>query len=137
MTILIPIFASSLFLLALFFAFKEWEIRRDTTTTLTRFLQKHSPAARAYFVRGVSRVIVFLVAFLRNVRGLVVYALHQLLTWGRTAVVVLAAHMIRAARGEKLVAQGKVSSEYFKHLHDHKKKIQKIQAGNSQENIVD
>jgi hypothetical protein len=124
MTTLIPIFASSLFLLALFFAFKEWEMKRETTTAFTRFLQKHSPVAHEHFVRTRTRVIALVLSVLRGTRDLVLYVLHQLLTWGRTAVVVIAAHMIRAARGEKLVAQGKVSSEYFKHLHNHKKKIQ-------------
>lgn len=133
MTALITTFGGSLFLLSLFFAFKELEMKRGTTTALTLFFQRHSPAAHEHFLRIRGRVIRFVVSVVRAVRDLALFVLHTLLVWGRTAVVVLAAHMIRAARGEKLVAQGKVSSEYFKHLHNHKKKIQ---AGISQENPV-
>ncbi|MCR4275061.1 MAG: hypothetical protein NUW02_03425 [Candidatus Campbellbacteria bacterium] len=134
MTALISTFGGSLFLLSLFFAFKEWEIKRSSTTTLTLFLQRHSPVVRDHFLHIRGRVVHFVVLVVQAVRDIVLYVFHTLLTWGRTIVVLVAAHMIRAARGEKLVAQGKVSSEYFKHLYDHKKKIQ---GGISQENPVE
>lgn len=134
MTALISTFGGSLFLLSLFFAFKELEMKRGTTTALTLFFQRHSPAAHERFLRARGYVVHLVLSVVHAVRDLVLFVLRILLTWGRTAVVVLAAHMIRAARGEKLVAQGKVSSEYFKHLHDHKKKIQ---GGISEENPVE
>lgn len=98
-------------------------MRRDTETALTRFFRRYSPAAQERFMYLRNGVVHFVVLVFQTIRSLFLYAFHTLLTWGRTAVVVVAAHMIRAARGEKLVAQGKISSKYFKHLHDHKKQV--------------
>lgn len=100
----IILFASSLFLIALFFAVKEREVYGGTETFLTRFFRRHSPTAEAFVLRTTARimrrVLLWTATFrasYRRVLSIVVFRL-------RALVVAVAERMIRAVKGEKILS---------------------------------
>ncbi len=123
MMALVSIFGGSLLLLSGLFAFKDWEQQRGTNTRLTLFLVRHSPVLERLFQNAVVRITHAVVAVFTTLRALIQFGFHHTVTLVRTGVVVFAAHMIRAVRGENLMAEGKIPSTYFKLLQRHKNKL--------------
>lgn len=123
MTALVSICGGSLFLLASFFTFKDWEHQRMRNTFLTRFLEAHSPKTESLFRKAVSRVLFTFDTTLATVRALTSFGVQRITALGRASVVVVASHAIRVVRGEHLMAEGRIPSTYFKLLHRHKEKI--------------
>jgi hypothetical protein len=123
MTALISIFATSLLLIAAFFALKEWEFTHARETRLTSALKERSPHAEALsmrFVRVLERIAHLI---LQTVRDAAVRVFVRSARVFQHGTVVVAAHMIRATRGEHLVVNGRVPSTFFKHLTSHKRHI--------------
>ncbi len=120
MYVLILLFASSLFLIALFFAIKEREIYSGSEIWLTRFLRRYSPTAEAFARRMGAGSLSHVRSVFARLEHWYIQALHYILWAGRAVIVVLAERMIHAVKGEKLLSMRSVSSMYFKHLKEHK-----------------
>ncbi len=123
MTVLASIFGGSLLLLSGLFAFKDWERQRGADTRFTLLLKRYSPGFEHLFRSAVARVTHAGLTAFTTLRAVIRFGFHRVLTLVRTGVVVFAAHMIRAARGENLMAEGKIPSTYFKLLRRHKDKL--------------
>ncbi|MEN9405319.1 MAG: hypothetical protein RLY47_278 [Candidatus Parcubacteria bacterium] len=113
-------FASSLFLIALFFALKEREVYAGEATRFTRFLVKHSPAVEsvwrrcgAWLDRTYHMLFARVVAFITNIGARIAVTF-------RYIVVLLADKMIKAVRGEKFLEMTGAPSMYLKHLKEHR-----------------
>lgn len=120
MYVLLTLFASSLFLIALFFAIKEREVYSGRDIWLTRFLRRHSPAARAFADRMGAGSASHLRSGFARLERWYTQAVHYILWAARAVVVVVAERMIHAVKGEKLLSMRSVSSMYLKHLKEHK-----------------
>lgn len=123
MTVLASIFGGSLLLLSGLFAFKDWERQRGVDTRFTSLLKRYSPSFEHLFRSAVARLTHAGTVVLTTSRAVIQFGFHRTVTLVRTGVVVFAAHMIRAARGENLMAEGKIPSTYFKLLQRHKNKL--------------
>ncbi|HXK39244.1 MAG TPA: hypothetical protein VJ837_00200 [Candidatus Paceibacterota bacterium] len=117
---LIIAFATSLFLIAVFFALKEREAHSGRETRLTRFLRRHSPTAHAAAVRVGAKSISYLRSALSRITNVYARGARYVLRIGRAFVVIIAERMIHAVRGEKLLSMRSASSMYLKHLKEHK-----------------
>lgn len=123
MTVLAGIFGGSLLLLSGLFAFKDWERQRGREAGITLLFRRYSPSAEHLFQMTVSKTTVLIFSAFSAIRLFFRNILDYILTLTRTVAVVLGAHMIHIARGEHLMAEGKIPSTYFKLLHRHKEKI--------------
>lgn len=117
---LIIAFATSLFLIAAFFALKEREIYKNRETRFTRFLRRHSPAAQARAVRAAAKSVSYVHLVLSRLTNVYARGLHYVLRVARACVVIVAQRMIHAVKGEKLLLTRSASSMYLKHLKEHK-----------------
>lgn len=114
------VFASSLFLIALFFALKEREVYAGEATWFTRFLVKHSPAVESIWHRcGVWLNRTYHTFFARVVAFLTGIGVRIAVTF-RYIVVLLADKMIKAVRGEKFLEMNGAPSMYLKHLKEYR-----------------
>ena len=120
MYVLLILFASSLFLVALFFAIKEREVYSGTEIWLTRFLRRHSPAAQASAQRMGARSAARLHSGFSRLERWYAQGAHYILWAARAFVVLIAERMIHAVKGEKLLSMRGASSMYLKHLKEHK-----------------
>lgn len=114
------VFASSLFLIALFFGLKEREVYAGKSTAFTRFLVRHSPAVESVWKRCGSWIdatyhtlFARAVAFVKNIATRVTVTFRYL-------IVMLADKMIKAVRGEKFLEMNGAPSMYLKHLKEHR-----------------
>ncbi len=123
MYVLITIFASSLFLVALFFAVKEREIYSGTAIWLTRLLRRYSPAAQTLAVRMGQKSLMQFRSLLVQLGRFYEKMLRAVTRGSRTFVVLVAERMIHAVRGEKMLSMRSTSSMYLKHLKEHKDNI--------------
>lgn len=123
MTVLASMFGGSILLISALFAFKDWERGRGKETSLSALLNRYSPAAERLYRRAVAKVIFWAMVLVATVRALFRLGFSRALTLTRATVTVLGAHMIHVARGEHLMAEGKIPSTYFKLLHRHKERI--------------
>jgi hypothetical protein len=110
------IFASTLFLIALYFALKEREVYAGEATRFTQFLIKHSPAVEsvwrrfgAWLNRTYHTLFARVVAFITSIGA-------RISIMFRYVIVLLADKMIKAVRGEKFLEMNGAPSMYLKHL---------------------
>jgi hypothetical protein len=120
MYVLITLFASSLFLIALFFAIKEREVYSGSEIWLTRFLRRHSPAVQAFAGRMGAGSLSHVRSVFARLEHWYTQVVHYILWAARALIVMLAERMIHAVKGEKLLSMRNVSSMYLKHLKEHK-----------------
>ncbi|GMU74369.1 MAG: hypothetical protein AMXMBFR44_5660 [Candidatus Campbellbacteria bacterium] len=123
MTVLASMFGGSILLISAFFAFKDWERGRGRETAFSALLNRYSPSVERLYRRVVAKIVFWLMVAVATVRALFRFGFVRALTLTRATVAVLGAHMIHVARGEHLIAEGKIPSTYFKLLHRHKERI--------------
>lgn len=110
------VFASSLLLIALFFALKEREVYAGEATRFTRFLVKHSPAAESLWLRFGAWISRTYHAFFAHIVAFITRIGARIAVTFRYIVVLLADKMIKAVRGEKFLEMTGAPSMYLKHL---------------------
>jgi len=116
MTISYIIFSSALVLLGGFVLFKQRELSRGTTSGMTATLAAHSPRAEAWYGAFITRVRALLVHGRDILRAILMRAWHAIRTFVRHLVVLFAAKMVKAVRGEKLLYGNGAPSLYLKRL---------------------
>ncbi len=114
------VFASSLFLIALFFALKEREVYAGQSTRFTQFLVKHSPAAESAWHRCMVWINRTYHAFFARIVALLTNVGARITVTFRYVVVLVAGKMIKAVRGEKFLEMTGAPSTYLKHLKEHR-----------------
>lgn len=114
------VFASSLFLIALFFGLKEREAYAGRPTALTRFLVRHSPAAEGLWNACGAWIDRTYHALFARIAGFAKNAVARTTVTFRYVVVMFADKMIKAVRGEKLLEMNGAPSMYLKHLREHR-----------------
>ncbi len=123
MTTLLCICVGSLLGICGLYVFKYWEHKRGHDSFLTHLLQRWSPPVEAWYRRVVARVSYAGHTVRTFVMGFAHFVAMKATMLARAVVTVIGAHMIHVARGEKLVAEGKIPSKYFSLLHRHKKSL--------------
>ncbi len=124
MPLSIIFFAGSLLLIAIFFALKEREVSTGRTTFVTRLLVAASPSTERAFMHATSHAMRLIDGSfewvgdtLRRAYGIAAATLRYL-------IVLLAARMVKAVKGEKLLSENNgAPSMYLKHLQEHKDNI--------------
>lgn len=116
------LFATSLLLLAIFFAIKEYEAYRSRHTLATRVFVYASPLAERVWqrIRGVvAHVIKTLIVIVGERLRLVIMRLG---VTARYLVVVMAEKMVKAVRGERFLSMRGAPSVFLKRLSEEETK---------------
>lgn len=116
MTTAYIILSLSLVLLGGFLLFKRREFARGTTSGMTRMLMAHSPAAEMRYDAFVARLRVSLLKWRDITYAFVTRLWRTTRVFLRHIVVLLAAKMVQAVRGEKLMYGNGAPSLYLKRL---------------------